>query len=65
MDLAEINRNNFTRIILSVFEAMGINTVGKARSEHCGPRVEGSIPVRNNFLLNLFCSNTILADLTE
>ena len=26
------------------------------RSEHYSPRVEGSIPVRGNFLLNLFCS---------
>ena len=37
----------------------------KKRSEHYSPRAEGSIPVRRNVLLNLFCFNTILADLTE
>ena len=29
------------------------------------PRVAGSIPVRDNFLPDLFCSNTILAKLPE
>ena len=35
------------------------------RSEHHSPRVAGSIPVRGNFFaeVNLFCSNTILAEL--
>ena len=32
------------------------------RSKHYSPKVEGSIPSRGNFLLNLFCSDTILAD---
>ena len=35
------------------------------RSEHYSPRVMGSIPVRGIFLLNLFCSNTILVELSE
>ena len=35
------------------------------RSEHCNPRVLISIPVRGNFLLHLFCSNTILASVPE
>ena len=35
------------------------------RSEHYSLRLEGSIFVRGNFLLNLFCSNTILAELPE
>ena len=35
------------------------------RSEHYSPTVEGSIHVRGNFLLNLFCSNAILTELPE
>ena len=35
------------------------------RSEHCSPMVAGSIHVRVNFFLNLFCSNTILTELPE
>ena len=30
------------------------------RSEHYSDGVQGSIPVRGNFFLNLFCPNTIL-----
>ena len=56
----------------SVFQAMGISTVGKAWDcKHkkwalqtvLGSRVQSLLEV--TFLLNLFCSNTILADLTE
>ena len=34
-------------------------------NEHYSPMVEGSIPVRGNFSWNLFCSDTILAELPE
>ena len=33
--------------------------------EHYSPKMEGSTPDRVTFLLNLYCSNTILEDLTE
>ena len=37
-----------------------------ARSEHYSPRVEHSSPVKGYiFLLNLFCSNTILVSMPE
>ena len=58
--------HDYIRIFkVSVFQAMGNVTVGKAKSEHNSPRFAGSTPVRGNFLLNLFCCNKILADLPE
>ena len=44
---------------------MGRHETVNTKSEHYNLRIESSIPVRGNFFLTLFCSNTILADLTE
>ena len=44
---------------------LGRHETVNARSEHYSLRIAGLIPVRGNFLLNLFCSNTILAELPE
>ena len=44
---------------------MGRHETVNTRSVHYSPRVEGSSPVRGNFLMDLFCSNTTLAELAE
>ena len=44
---------------------MGGHETVNIRSEHYSPMVTGSILIRGNFLLKLFCSNTTLAELEE
>ena len=54
-----------TQLTLAKIAQMGRHEILNARSEHHPPRVEGSIPVGGNFLLNLFYSSTILAEVAE
>ena len=44
---------------------MGRHETVNTESENYGPRLEGLIPVRGNFLLKLFCSNSIQEELAE
>ena len=53
------------QLTLTKIAQMGRHKTVSTRSEYCGPKVVGSIPVRGHFLLNLFCSNTILAELAQ
>ena len=70
LQVHKLIENDHKRIIkVSVFQAMGSSTVGKAWEQEVSTtdstRVKGSSPVEVSFLLNLFFCNTILADLTE
>ena len=53
------------QLTLAKIAWMGRHETVNTRSEQYNYRVMGSVPVRGNFFANLFCSNTILADLTE
>ena len=53
------------QLTLAKITQMGRHETVNTRSVHYSPRVEGSSPVRGNFLMDLFCSNTTLAELAE
>ena len=53
------------QLTLAQIAQMGRHETVNIRSEHYSPMVTGSILIRGNFLLKLFCSNIILAELEE
>ena len=56
---------NIPQLILAKITQLGRHETANTSSEHFSLRVAGSIPVRGKILLNLFYSNSILAELPD
>ena len=65
LSLKSTDAKTKVELTLAQIAQMGRHETVNIRSEHYSPMVTGSILIRGNFLLKLFCSNTTLAELEE